>query len=111
MRRTFFAQFVPGESVAECRPVMEDLRRREVGSVLNYSAEAEVDKGAKEGLGEVMRRLERERLEEVERALDGAGEFERVMEMEGRQRGSTAFALKVVRFSGVGYQSGGETLC
>jgi len=92
VRHTFFAQFVPGESVRECRTTMVELRKREVGSVLNYSAEAEVEEGDE---GE-QRKVEGERLREVERALDEAGQFERDVERMGGKRGSTAFALKVV---------------
>lgn len=92
VRRTFFAQFVPGESVRECRETMTELRKREVGSVLNYSAEAEVEGGDEKE----QRKVEAERLREVERALDEAGEFERDVAKMGGGRGSTAFALKVV---------------
>ena len=70
---------------------MEGLRSRDVGTVLNYSAEVAED-GGREGTN----RLERERLEEVERALDEAGAFERQVEENGGKRGSTAFALKIV---------------
>lgn len=93
VRRTFFAQFVPGETVRECKATMEGLRKREVGSVLNYSAEAEAEEGDEV---EQQRKVEEGRLREVERALDEAGEFERDVERSGGGRGSTAFALKVV---------------
>jgi proline dehydrogenase len=73
---------------------MRDLRTRGVGSVLNYSAEADLE--GVEDSGEFMRELERRRLKEVERALDQAGEFEMECERNGGLRGSTAFALKVV---------------
>lgn len=68
-----------------------------MGSVLNYSAEAEVEvETGGDGKEGVMKRLEKERLQEVVRALDEAGEFEREMEREGWERGTTAFALKIV---------------
>lgn len=58
--------------------------------MLNYSAEAELE-------GEFdSEKLERARLEEVERALDEAGRFERDVEGSGGMPGSTAFALKIV---------------
>ena len=70
---------------------MDKLRARGVGSMLNYSAEADLggDFDAKA--------LERARLEEVERALDEAGRFERDVEAQGGMAGSTAFAVKIVR--------------
>lgn len=90
VRGTFFAQFVAGESVAGCRESMEKLRSRGVGTMLNYSAEAEIGADFDASL------LEQARLEEVERALDEAGQFERDVEARGGMAGSTAFALKIV---------------
>ncbi|ORY35407.1 FAD-linked oxidoreductase-like protein [Naematelia encephala] len=102
VRNTFFAQFVPGETAAECVEMMEELRRRNVGSVLNYSAEAEVEEHGNEtdkngGIEKrkVMEEFELKRLEEVERALEEQGRFEDRLEKEGWERGSSAFALKV----------------
>ncbi|RSH88590.1 hypothetical protein EHS25_002817, partial [Saitozyma podzolica] len=89
VRRTFFAQFVPGENVGECTPKMEELRERNIGAVLNYSAEAECE------TKDDARRLQQARLKEVYRALEGAGEFEDRVAAKGGLRGSTAFALKV----------------
>lgn len=58
--------------------------------MLNYSAEADLG-------GEFdAKALERARLEEVERALDEAGRFERDVEAQGGMAGSTAFAVKIV---------------
>jgi proline dehydrogenase len=91
VRRTFFAQFVPGENVGECTPKMEELRERNIGAVLNYSAEAECE------TKDDARRLQQARLKEVYHALEGAGEFEDRVAAKGGLRGSTAFALKVVR--------------
>jgi proline dehydrogenase len=67
---------------------MEYLRRRNVGSALNYSAEAD---------GEIESdHAELDRLREVETALDVQGALEQRMHAEGWERGSSAFALKVV---------------
>ncbi|KAK8854911.1 hypothetical protein IAR55_003650 [Kwoniella newhampshirensis] len=90
VRATFFAQFVPGETVDECLTSMVEMRSRGVGSMLNYSAEAEVEPSMGSE-GEEMAR--KERMEEVLRALEKAGAFERSLEEE--QRGSTGFALKI----------------
>lgn len=90
VRGTFFAQFVAGESVAGCRESMERLRARGVGTMLNYSAEAEIGANFDAAV------LEQARYEEVERALDEAGRFERDVEARGGMPGSTAFALKIV---------------
>jgi proline dehydrogenase len=93
VRHTFFAQFVPGESVAECLGTMWALRGRNVGTLLNYSAEAdESGESAKVD----MRAMERQRLEEVYRAIEAMGEFER----EAERRGASAFALKIVSRAG-----------
>ena len=73
---------------------MVELRKREVGSVLNYSAEAEAE--VAEGSEADQKKLEGERLREVMKALDEAGECEKGFDAMGGQRGSTAFALKVV---------------
>ena len=108
---------------------MDDLYSRGVGSVLNYSAEAEEDVanasahqssevvhgggGGVDGhVGPLARastagtdtartkakELEALRLREVERAIDGTGEFERAVEAKGGSRGSAGFALKIVSF-------------
>lgn len=90
VRHTFFAQFVPGESVAECQPTMLALRSRNIGSLLNYSAEA--DENSTD-----VRHLEKQRLDEVYRAIEALGKFENEVEASGGQRGSSAFALKIVR--------------
>lgn len=96
VRRTFFAQFVPGESVEECLPTMRDLRKVGIGAVLNYSAEVGVDDEG--GLTDEKRRLfEEKRLKEVERALIESGRFESQIGEQGLKQGSTSFALKVVR--------------
>ena len=89
VRHTFFAQFVPGETVAECRATMETLRANGVGSVLNYSAEAEVADVTAEA----------QRYGEVERALDEGGAFEDWVFRQGGEKGITAFALKIVSSS------------
>ncbi|OCF78012.1 hypothetical protein I204_02018 [Kwoniella mangroviensis CBS 8886] len=89
VRATFFPQFIPGETAVECLPTLERLRRQNIGSALNYSAEAdaveEVD----------ARDVEASRFKEIERALDVQGEFEKRMQLEGWSPGSSAFAVKV----------------
>ncbi len=83
----------------ECTVEMKALRRRGIGSVLNYSAEAEVDEGSGGSVEEqekVLRMLQERRLRQVELALDEAGEFEEQIAREGGIKGSTAFALKIV---------------
>ncbi|KAI9637293.1 FAD-linked oxidoreductase-like protein [Dioszegia hungarica] len=95
VRHTFFAQFVPGETVEECIPQMEAMRRRNVGAMLNYSAEADLDAAGEGDSREAGKAFEKKRLEEVYRALERAGEFEAGMEKRGGMRGSTCFALKI----------------
>lgn len=72
-----------------------------MGHALNYSAEADTldvktKTKAKAKGGDVPKTAEQSRFEEVERALEVQGEFERQMEGEGWAKGSSAFALKVV---------------
>jgi proline dehydrogenase len=97
VRRTFFAQFVPGESVEECLPTMRDLRKNGIGAVLNYSAEVSLD-GDEKLTDEKRRLFEEKRLQEVEKALIESGRFEAQIGQQGLKQGSTSFALKVVSF-------------
>lgn len=99
IRNTFFPQFIPGESAQECLPGLQEMRRRNVGHALNYSAEGDTLEVGTTGKGkgkEQVKSAMQMRYEEVERALDVQGEFERQMEEEGWAKGSSAFALKVV---------------
>lgn len=98
VRRTFFAQFIPGETAEECLPKMEEMRRRNVGHALNYSAEADTeDEDVTASRDPVVARLR-----EVEKAIEVQGEFERQMAEEGWAKGSSAFALKTVSLPGAG---------
>lgn len=97
MRHTFFAQFVPGETVEECIPKMEDMRTRNIGSMLNYSAEADVDASGGVVDHEANRAFEKKRLEEVYKALEAIADFEKGVGRRGGGVGSTGFALKIVR--------------
>ncbi|CAD6587496.1 MAG: hypothetical protein TREMPRED_004769, partial [Tremellales sp. Tagirdzhanova-0007] len=91
VRRTFFAQFVPGETVQECRQTMTELRSRQVACALNYSAEAEVESGD----AQEQRKIEEKRFEELSKAIDDAGHYEDEVAKLGFERGSTAFAIKL----------------
>ncbi|KAL7423446.1 proline dehydrogenase [Cryptotrichosporon argae] len=90
VRHTFFAQFVAGETAAECVGVMRALRTRGVGGVLNYSAEADEHAAVKDWDSEA-----RQRLEEVERAIEALGAYEDEVARDGGARGSSMFALKI----------------
>ncbi|KAL2814978.1 FAD-linked oxidoreductase-like protein [Aspergillus granulosus] len=46
--RTFFNQFLGGETTAECISKIETLRRAEVGTLLGYNIEAELDGSSKD---------------------------------------------------------------
>ncbi|KAK4687508.1 proline dehydrogenase, partial [Tremellales sp. Uapishka_1] len=89
LRHSFFAQFVPGESVEECFVAMRELRERGVGVMLNYSAE--MDENVKMDEAEV----QKVRMKEIELALEKLGEYERSLLENGRMPGSSGFALKV----------------
>ncbi|WVW83739.1 hypothetical protein I302_105760 [Kwoniella bestiolae CBS 10118] len=89
VKATFFPQFIPGETALECLPALEALRRRNVGSALNYSAEADAVEQMDIRDGEELR------FKEIQRAIDVQGEFEKRMHLEGWAPGSSAFAVKV----------------
>ena len=46
--RTFFNQFLGGETTSECTHKIEDLRRGEIGTLLGYNIEAELDGTSKD---------------------------------------------------------------
>ncbi|KXG48025.1 Proline dehydrogenase [Penicillium griseofulvum] len=45
---TFFNQFLGGETVSECLPKIESLRNEEIGTLLGYNIEAELDGSSKQ---------------------------------------------------------------
>ncbi|WRT63505.1 uncharacterized protein IL334_000410 [Kwoniella shivajii] len=89
VRSTFFAQFIPGETAKECAPILENLRTRNIGTALNYSAEADTVENTD------LTKLEEDRFREIERALNLQGDLEERMSQQGWGKGSSAFALKV----------------
>lgn len=46
--RTFFNQFLGGETTDDCIPKIEDLRARQIGTLLGYNIEAELDGSSKD---------------------------------------------------------------
>ncbi|OBT84377.1 hypothetical protein VE02_07883 [Pseudogymnoascus sp. 03VT05] len=46
--RTFFNQFLGGETIKECNPKIEALRRRQIGTLIGYNIEAELDGSSKD---------------------------------------------------------------
>ena len=108
VRRTFFDQFVGGDDVKSCLPVMETLREEEIGTMLVYSVEVEEHEDHKGGKGESVemrkeeedrvRRATEERVEETLRCIRVAGDFERRMKARtgGLGFGGTYVAIKLV---------------
>lgn len=98
VRRTFFSQFVGGETTGECTVVMEQLRKEGIGSMLVYSVEVDED-AAPGGMSEKAR-MEAEgeaKVAETLRCLERAGQFEREMqEKYGGEAGGTYIAIKIV---------------
>ncbi|WWC90870.1 uncharacterized protein L201_005807 [Kwoniella dendrophila CBS 6074] len=92
VRLTFFHQFVPGENVEECLITMKDLHSRGVGSMLNYSAEADLGSEPQEEV-DLEEKARQDRLKEVFSALKKSGEFEK--SLPEQDRGATSFALKI----------------
>ena len=76
---------------------MTELRSRQVACALNYSAEAEVESGD----AQEQRKIEEKRFEELSKAIDDAGHYEDEVAKLGFERGSTAFAIKLVRDFGL----------
>ena len=119
MRKTFFDQFVGGDDVKSCLPVMETLREEEIGTMLVYSVEVEEhgdehhhhdddekDQRAGTSMSLEMKREEElkvvkateERVEETLRCIRVAGDFERRMKARtgGLGFGGTYVAIKLV---------------
>lgn len=97
VRHTFFGQFVAGETVEGCMPTLKAFRERNVGAMLNYSAEVDESQLTETAPSKEERnRKEREKkFETIITALEAAGEYERSLPVD--QRGVTGFALKIVR--------------
>nr|ODN86359.1 proline dehydrogenase [Cryptococcus depauperatus CBS 7841] len=93
IRRTFFEQFVLGETVEECIPALEDLRRSGIGAILNYSAEVDESQLHETGLDQDKKKQREEKMIQVLHALEKAGEYEKSLPVE--ERGVTGFALKI----------------
>lgn len=69
--RTFFAQFLGGETTSECIPKIRSLRKEEVGTLLGYNIEAELDGSSKDA------QLIREQTEHVLSSIDTQGQLAR----------------------------------
>lgn len=114
VRKTFFDQFVGGDDVRSCLPVMETLRGEEIGTMLVYSVEVEEhgdeassspsssskDEAKRMEVEEKVRQATEERVEETLRCIRVAGDFERRMKARtgGVGFGGTYVAIKLVSF-------------
>lgn len=109
VRNTFFAQFVGGETVEECVPLMTKLREDDgIGTLLAYSVEVEAhyaEGGKKAGkstsvadmlAGGEGKEEVNEQVEETIRAIEVSGAFEREMEARTGVKGGTWVAVKIV---------------
>jgi hypothetical protein len=120
VRKTFFDQFVGGDDVKSCLPVMETLRGEEIGTMLVYSVEVEEhgdetstssskDEAKRLEVEEKVRQATEERVEETLRCIRVAGDFERRMKARtgGVGFGGTYVAIKLVSFRpGDGFEGG-----
>ncbi|KAJ9101213.1 hypothetical protein QFC21_003432 [Naganishia friedmannii] len=98
VRRTFFAQFVGGETTGECTVVMEQLRKEGIGSMLVYSVEVDEDLKTPTGMSEkeMMEKEGEVKVAETLRCLERAGQFEREMQQKyGGEAGGTYIAIKI----------------
>lgn len=67
--RTFFNQFLGGETTENCIPKIEDLRANQVGTLLGYNIEAELDGSSKDP------RLIRAQTQHVLSSIDAQGKM------------------------------------
>jgi hypothetical protein len=107
VRYTFFGQFVGGDTASDCMPVIQELRRREMGTILNYSVEVSHEDSESAG-GSVAvvgadgmtanRRAAEARVLETIDAIEVSGvENKKVVQASGgKEVGSTWLALKLV---------------
>ncbi|THH17140.1 hypothetical protein EW146_g3610 [Bondarzewia mesenterica] len=75
VRRTFFAQFVGGDTAHECVPLLESLRAENKGTLFAYSVEvdeAEATGGGSKGSVPVHKQI----VQEMIRSIDVAADFE-----------------------------------
>ncbi|KAJ9100759.1 hypothetical protein QFC19_005498 [Naganishia cerealis] len=104
VRRTFFDQFVGGETTSECTVVMEQLRKEGIGSMLVYSVEVDEDEHHAPGGVDEKLKMEAEgeaKVAETLRCLERAGQFEREMQQKyGGEAGGTYIAIKIVSMNG-----------
>lgn len=95
VRQTFFKQFVGGETVEDCYPIMQELRGRGVGTLLNYSVEVDEEHAPKAVVSYSSKESTAE-MKELLRAIEQAGEFERSMKAKTGRAGETWLAVKIV---------------
>ena len=94
IRETFFKHFVGGDHLDDTIPLIQDLRRQGLGTLLGYSVEMEL-KGAKPTLGQ-MQHLATNNVTEMLRSIDVAAQIE---DRSGRSRSherKTWVAVKLV---------------
>lgn len=109
VRYTFFGQFVGGDTASDCMPVIQELRRREMGTILNYSVEVSHEESESAGGAAAAvvgadgmtanRRAAEARVLETIDAIEVSGvENKKVVQASGgKEVGSTWLALKLVR--------------
>lgn len=95
VKKTFFDQFVGGETAAEAIVVARDLRNQGVGALLAYSVEADPNATDGQGGGKTVDDL----VEEMVRSIDVAADFEDALNVGRAGLGSrhTWVAVKMVR--------------
>ena len=69
--RTFFRQFLGGETTHDCVPKMESLREHQIGTLLGYNIEAELDGSSKDP------RLIRQQIQHVMTSIETQGHLAR----------------------------------
>ena len=77
MRATAYGQFVAGENIDELRPVMDQLRRKGIRSILDYAVEEDVGSkniSAREHFYENREKCEENKQKFIE-CIDTAGEI------------------------------------
>jgi proline dehydrogenase len=98
VRRTFFRQFVGGESAHETIPALRELRNEHRGAMLSHSVEVELDDAIGNSETTVTTPSYKRNVEESIKAVEAAGDFEDEMQarsMEPHLRRTTV-AIKLV---------------
>ncbi|KAG8776921.1 hypothetical protein FRC12_000621 [Ceratobasidium sp. 428] len=90
VRRTFFAQFVGGDTCEDALPLIAELRRQNKGTLLAYSVEVD-EKNSEGGAAQ-----SKKNVDEMRASVDFAGDFEDVHGQKGPRKTWVAIKLSAL---------------